>query len=431
MIRVLIVDDAAVVRHILKDVIDAEDDMVVVGAAANGQAGVTMMHELVPDAVVMDIEMPVMTGLEALTVLREEGNEIPVIVFSTVTDRGAEATIDALALGARDYVTKPTKVGNFVEGVAQVREELLSRIRMFAGEHNRALARRAERSARAANPTGAPAGGAVKTPAASSSPPRPSTRSDRGTPVVGDTASTIPVQATPPIPAGPETPVRSGPAASRATPPPRPEVRSRRGSGSKIEILAIASSTGGPGALEEVLCGLPADLPVPVVVVQHMPPMFTARLAERLDKKSSLTVVEATAGLRPEPATVYLAPGDYHLELTGGSSLDAVTALNQNEPENFCRPSADVLFRSVARLYRDRALGLVLTGMGEDGMRGAVEMAATGAEILAQDEATSVVWGMPGAVAAAGITSEIIPLGDIAAAVCRRLESITVPLGRN
>ncbi|HEC10096.1 MAG TPA: chemotaxis protein CheB, partial [Acidimicrobiales bacterium] len=179
------------------------------------------------------------------------------------------------------------------------------------------------------------------------------------------------------------------------------------------------------------LCGLPADLPVPVVVVQHMPPMFTTRLAERLDKKSALTVVEATAGLRPEPATVYLAPGDYHMELTGGSSLDAVTSLNQDEPENFCRPSADVLFRSVARLYRERALGLVLTGMGEDGMRGAVEMAATGAEILAQDEATSVVWGMPGAVAAAGVTSEILPLGDIAAAVCRRLQSVSVPLGRN
>ncbi|HEC11375.1 MAG TPA: response regulator, partial [Acidimicrobiales bacterium] len=233
MIRVLIVDDAAVVRHILKDVIDAEDDMVVVGAAANGQAGLTMMHELTPDAVVMDIEMPVMTGLEALTVLREEGNKIPVIVFSTVTDRGAEATIDALALGARDYVTKPSKVGNFVEGVAQVREELLSRIRMFVGEHDRALARRAQR------PPSAPA---APTTDAAASPPADGPRGERSSdapPAAGSVRPATPAPAPRPAPVAP-------PAVSRP----------RRAPGSRIEILAIASSTGGPGALEEVLCGL-------------------------------------------------------------------------------------------------------------------------------------------------------------------------------
>jgi two-component system chemotaxis response regulator CheB len=194
-------------------------------------------------------------------------------------------------------------------------------------------------------------------------------------------------------------------------------------------VLAIASSTGGPDALTSVIPHLPADLPVPVVLVQHMPPVFTRLFAQRLDHKSRLSVREAENGELLAPGSVYVAPGDFHLSVERrGTTVHAV--LTQTDPENFCRPAADVLFRSVAKVYGRTALGLVLTGMGHDGAKGAEAMVAAGGRIFIQDEATSVVWGMPGAVSRAGLAECTLPLPDIAPSVLAALATLPMAAAR-
>jgi two-component system, chemotaxis family, protein-glutamate methylesterase/glutaminase len=177
----------------------------------------------------------------------------------------------------------------------------------------------------------------------------------------------------------------------------------------RVDIVALAVSTGGPNALMELFQTLPGDLPVPIVMVQHMPPMFTRMLAERLTANSKVHVQEAKHGAVVEPGNAYLAPGDYHLTLAR-SGLNVISQLNQDAPENSCRPAADPLFRSVAKLFGANALAIVLTGMGQDGLRGAQTIREAGGQILAQDEPSSVVWGMPGAVVKAGLTDKVVPL---------------------
>ncbi len=186
-----------------------------------------------------------------------------------------------------------------------------------------------------------------------------------------------------------------------------------------VDIVTIGVSTGGPNALAALLPALPADFPVPIVLVQHMPPMFTRMLAERLNAQSAVTVVEAAGGETLAPGTVYMAPGNFHLTIQR-AGLRIVTALNQDPPENSCRPAADVLFRSVAAAYAGGTLGVVLTGMGQDGLRGCEDISRAGGQIIVQDEATSVVWGMPGFVANAGLADRVLPLDQIAAEVTRR-----------
>jgi two-component system chemotaxis response regulator CheB len=194
----------------------------------------------------------------------------------------------------------------------------------------------------------------------------------------------------------------------------------------KIQVLTVGCSTGGPEALTSVLARMPADLPVPVVVVQHMPPVFTRLFAERLDRASQLTVTEATDGLTLQPGHVYIAPGDRHLEVVRvGTGVR--TRLNDGPPECFCRPAVDVLFRSVAAAYKGAALGLVLTGMGQDGKRGSEVLRDAGSRVLVQDEASSVVWGMPGAVAGAGLAEAVLPLDQIGSAVLERIHSMRRP----
>ena len=202
--------------------------------------------------------------------------------------------------------------------------------------------------------------------------------------------------------------LHSAPAAAVA---PRAEPARRRPG--RFDIVAIGCSTGGPEALTRVLGALPANLGIPVLVVQHMPPTFTKLFADRLNRTIELTVVEATADLRLQEGTVYLAPGDRHLEVVRAGA-DVVTRLSDGPPEHFCRPAVDVLFRSVARVFGGATLAVVLTGMGQDGRRGAAELRAAGAEIVAQDEATSVVWGMPGAVVGAGLADAVLPLDSVA-----------------
>lgn len=348
-IRVLVVDDSVAVRRAISDALSSDPELEVVGTAANGALGLAKMAQLSPDIVTLDIEMPEMDGLQTLVELRKLYPRLPVIMFSTLTERGGTATLDALARGASDYVTKPSNTGSMAQAQAQVRAELIPRIKALTASGRRL-------------PHGAPA-------------PAPSA-----------------------VPA---------PKVAAATIPPRPLLPVR------ADIVAIGVSTGGPNALAEVIPRLPADFPLPVVVVQHMPPVFTRLLAERLSATSKLKVREGIDGGVVEPGTVWIAPGNQHM-LLRREQTGVRVALNNEPPENSCRPAVDPLFRSVAQLYGNRAIGVILTGMGYDGLKGAEGLRLAGSRILAQDEATSVVWGMPGAVAHAGLADRILPLASIA-----------------
>jgi two-component system chemotaxis response regulator CheB len=388
MISVLVVDDSVVVRKLITDALGGAPDIEVVGTAANGLLAQTRIDQLTPDVVTMDIEMPQMNGIEAVKELRKRHPQLPVIMFSTLSASGASATLEALAAGATDYVTKPSNVGSIAESIAAVRNQLVPKIHALAGRP------------RPAGPPPRPAGVDPATrpgPASRPGPPKPVT-GPPGRPAPG--------------------PARIGAAAAR---PPVAATPLRRGPHAKIDIIAIGCSTGGPDALTTVLLGLPADLPVPIVVTQHMPPVFTRMFAERLDRSTPLTVVEAGDGMDVAPGTVYIAPGDKHLVLHRRGTA-TVTHLSGASPENSCRPAVDVMFRSVAALYGSAAYAAVLTGMGYDGRGGAKVLRDAGAEVLAQDEASSVVWGMPGAVVGAGLADEVLPLDKVAACLTARVK---------
>jgi two-component system chemotaxis response regulator CheB len=384
MIRVLVVDDSVVVRRLIVDSLTGAPGIEVVGTAANGLLAQAKIDQLKPDAVTMDIEMPQMDGIEAVRELRKRHKRLPVIMFSTLSAAGASATLEALSAGATDYVTKPSNVGSIAESIAAVREQLVPKIHALAGRRPPGPPAR----------TGPVPGRPGLNPAVATRP---------GSPVPGRPGL---------APARPGAPAGPGPA--------RPARRA--GAAGRVDILAVGSSTGGPDALTKVLTALPADLPVPIVVTQHMPPVFTRMFAERLDRSTPLHVVEAGDGMELAPGTVYIAPGDKHLVLQRRGTA-TLTQLSAAPPENSCRPAVDVMFRSVAALYGASAFATVLTGMGYDGRGGAKVLREAGAEILAQDEASSVVWGMPGAVVGAGLADEILPLDRIAAVLLQRVQA--------
>jgi two-component system chemotaxis response regulator CheB len=345
-IRVLVVDDSTVVRRLLAELIGAEPDMEVVGTAADGRIAMAKLDQVNPDLITLDVEMPEMNGLETLAAIRKVRPKLPVIMGSTLTQPAAAATLDALSLGASDYVTKPTGAGTRKEALGQLRDDLIAKIRFFV----------------------------------------------RGT-----------LQVPLPAPA--------------AAPAPRPRVAALPG---RIAVVAIGVSTGGPNALQALVPALGLDLPVPVLVVQHMPPTFTRLLAERLCNVRGGKVEEATPGVVVQPGSVYIAPGDFHMTVERRDG-QAVLNLAKDPPENSCRPAVDPLFRSVAETFGGRAIGVVLTGMGRDGSNGCEHLRERGAQILVQDEATSVVWGMPGLVARRGLADEVLPLAQLGPEIRRRV----------
>lgn len=345
-IRVLVVDDSTVVRRLLAELIGAEPDMEVVGTAADGRIAMAKLDQVNPDLVTLDVEMPEMNGLETLAAIRKVRPKLPVIMCSTLTQPAAAATLDALALGASDYVTKPTGAGTRQEAVGKLRDDLIAKIRFFV----------------------------------------------RGT-----------LQVPLPAPA--------------VTPAPRPRLASVPG---RVGVVAIGVSTGGPNALQALVPTLGLDLPVPVLVVQHMPPTFTRLLAERLCNVRGGKVEEASSGMVAQPGGVYIAPGDFQMTV-GRREGKTVLNLSKDPPENSCRPAVDPLFRSVAETFGGKAVGVVLTGMGRDGANGCEHLRERGAQILVQDEASSVVWGMPGLVARKGLADEVLPLDQLGAEIRRRV----------
>lgn len=332
-VRVLVVDDSALVRRVVTDLINADPDLGVAGTAHNGRVALERVEELNPDLVTLDVEMPELGGLDTLVELRRRRPRLPVIMLSSLTERGAEITLECLFRGASDYVTKPHADGGGGTTLDEVGGQLLHKIKVFCGR------------AHAAEPRRSPA------------PPRPA-------------------------PEGKE--------------------------GESVQIVAIGASTGGPNALTELLSRLPETLPVPVLVVQHMPPLFTRTLAQRLAARTRLTVREAADGEVLKPGTVLVAPGDWHM-MAGGWPGNARIRLHQSPPQNSCRPSVDVLLRSVSAVYGGSALAVILTGMGVDGVQGCETIRQAGGQVLVQDEGSSTVWGMPGAVYKAGLARGAMP----------------------
>lgn len=352
IIRVMVVDDSAVIRGLMTSLLEADPTFRVVASCANGSVALQTLLRADPDVVILDVEMPVMDEITALPKIMATRPGTAVIIASTLSQRNAEISLQALALGAADYVPKPmaSRLGSNEE----FRRELMEKVRLFG---NRSRLRR---------------------------PPRSEARSDTF--------------------AAPKPSVR----------PREPVVVSlRKPSMLKPNILAIGSSTGGPQALNVVLKNLPASLNAPIVITQHMPPTFTSILAQHVGKASGWPCHEAVNGEAIVPGTIYVAPGDHHLTFERRGNTTHVK-LTSDPPENFCRPAVDPMLRSIAQIYGARALALVLTGMGSDGLKGGRELVAQGGTVIAQDEPTSVVWGMPGAVAAGGLCSAVLPLGGIA-----------------
>lgn len=350
-IRVLVVDDSIVVRRVLIEELSAQPDIEVVGSAATGLIALDRMTQVHPDLVILDIEMPEMDGLTTLTHLHRDYPRTAVIMFSSLTELGAAATLEALSRGASDYFAKPSGSGGLEASRLIIRNELIPAIRAIL-DSNKSKANSRHQSSSRSN-----------------------------------------------IPA----PLR---ASATVT--------------SRIDVVAIGASTGGPNALADVFAALPADFPVPIVVVQHMPPVFTQALAERLSRISNIPTCEANSGTELEPGRAWVAPGDHHLTIVRDGTC-VRTKICQGSHENACRPSVDPLLRSVADIYGPNSLAVILTGMGQDGLRGCEVIRQAGGQILVQDEATSVVWGMPGVVARAGLADRVLPLSMIAGEIVRRV----------
>jgi two-component system, chemotaxis family, protein-glutamate methylesterase/glutaminase len=352
--RVLIVDDSVVMRSLLRQVLSADSRIEIAGTASDGQAALRIMENVKPDLVLLDIEMPGMDGLTTLERIRATDRRIPIIMCSTLTRHGASVTIEALARGASDYVTKPSGPGGREEASRKLQHDLVPKILALTG------------------------------------------------------LASVPKVALP----------------SPLAPVPRPQPVQHVSSTPTVVVIGV--STGGPAALDTLLTAIPCEFPLPILLVQHMPQLFTRMLAERLDTRCPLHVCEAESGDVVVPGKVYIARGDWHMEMvadrlkhTASENRKVSVRLTQGPPENHCRPSVDVLFRSAADIYGNGTLAVMLTGMGSDGLEGSRKIRASGGTIFAQNQETSAVWGMPGAVVHAGLAQRVLPLTGIAPEILR------------
>jgi two-component system chemotaxis response regulator CheB len=348
-VSVMVVDDSAIVRGLITRTLKGDPRIDVVASCSNGEMAVVQAAKRPLDVVILDIEMPVMDGLTALPKLQQANPGARIIMASTLTQRNAAVSLRAMALGAADYIAKPTT--DRLNANEEFHRDLILKV-IALGQSKRPK----------------------PSPGASAQPVAKLNMAARG----------------------------------KVMRPPR--------------IIAIGSSTGGPQALLALLGALSPKVSCPSVIAQHMPATFTTVLAQHIERASGRPTSEAATGMEIKPGHIYLAPGDYHFEVVREGAGFAAR-LSQTPPQNFCRPSVDPLFRSVAQLFGADSCAIMLTGMGSDGCGGAKAIAAAGSPVIAQDEATSVVWGMPGAVAQAGICSAILPLPKIAGHVASLFES--------
>ena len=354
-IKTLVVDDTIVYRKIVGDVLKEVPGVEVAGTANNGKIALSKIKTLKPDLITLDIEMPEVSGIEVLESLRNDPNAPVVIMLSTLTQQGSEMTIRALELGAFDFIAKPSE-GKMAENIEKVKAALLPILQTVKRQKN--ARHRLREKARS------------------------------------------------PMPAKPVRPAAAKPA---------PSTPAGRISHTRSEIVGIGISTGGPNALAKMIPMLPGSLKAPVLVVQHMPPMFTASLANSLNAKSALDVKEAEDGDVIEPGRVLIAPGGKQMKiLAGADGLTRRIKITDDPPENSCKPSVDYLFRSIAEHYVGRSTGVIMTGMGSDGSKGLVQMKNNGAVVIAQNEETCTVYGMPKEPTESGIVDVVAPLEKIA-----------------
>ncbi len=391
-LRVMIVDDSSVVRGLLTRLLERQPDIKVVSSVSDGQMAVNALRRYDIDVVILDIEMPRMDGLTALPMLLDAKPNTQVIVASTLTEKNAEIAIQALERGAADYLTKPTSAHGW--GSMEVFSRQLVEKVIALGYANRdhprpaspSLPRRRVAPSPEYRPSTRPADREYRP---SVRPGRPKVR------VVERTARDTGDEAAYPL-----------------TRPAPKEIVLRAAAKVRPEIIAIGSSTGGPQALFQVLRDLGPNLNVPVMITQHMPPTFTKILAEHITRASGMPCKEAEDGDILEKGHIYVAPGDFHMLLRIEKDR-RVIRVEQSAPVNFCRPAVDPMMASIVEIYGSRTLGLILTGMGQDGMVGCQSVVDSGGTVIAQDELTSVVWGMPGAVATRGLCSAVLPIDKI------------------
>ncbi|MFN0042345.1 MAG: chemotaxis response regulator protein-glutamate methylesterase [Alphaproteobacteria bacterium] len=347
----MVCDDSAVFRTVLKRALEADPEILVTAVACNGQEAIAFAQRETFDVVVLDIEMPIMDGLTALPKILAAQPRTKIVIASTLTHRNASISLQALERGAADYVTKPTATSYMSGGGDDFRRELVAKVRALAG---------------------------------------------RGAPTVGAARAMPAVTGAPPMAKGGRDFVL------------------RKSTLRRVEALAIGSSTGGPQALQTLLVGLKNDLKrVPVLITQHMPPTFTKILAEHISRSTGLRASEGIDGESVCAGRIYVAPGDFHMEVVRRGT-EVTLRLHQGERENFCRPAVDPMLRSMVTCWYGAVLTVILTGMGQDGMNGARNLVEAGGTVVAQDEDSSVVWGMPGAVAMAGLCSAVMPIDKLA-----------------
>lgn len=364
--KVLVVDDTIFYRKILSDILNEIPNVEVIGSANTGKVALNKIDSLKPDLITLDVEMPGMNGLEVLEEINKKNTDIGVLMVSTLTGQGSQITIRALELGAFDFIEKPQNGSSMKDNKEKVKAKIMPIIDAFLKR----------RSFKKSFPT-------------TSFSTRPAIKK-------------VVSQKTFAAPTGVKSSIKS-----------------------KSEIVVIGISTGGPNALAQMIPKLPADIGVPILIVQHMPPVFTASLAKSLNNKSKLTVVEAANGTAIEPNNVYIAPGGKQMKLAASNDGQRrLIKITDDPPENSCKPSADYLFRSVADYYVGRATGVIMTGMGSDGFKGLIEMHKKNATIIAQDESTCTVYGMPKAPIDNGIVDVISPLDKIADEIVKTVKSI-------